>query len=98
MTVDVKVEFDTKANRRTLLHKGKHVPLVGNVGVLKVVPGEYDLLLYVFMGPPGTKAKITLTPPNQYSLEIAGHPIEDTIAQGKQISGGNRFFRVKEGS
>ena len=96
-TVKVEVEFDTKGSNKILQHKTGTVALNGaGKGTIQVEPDKYDLILFAYQGPPGTKAKITLTPPSGYKLDISSHPIQDHIAQGKLLSGGNRFFRVRK--
>jgi hypothetical protein len=93
--VPVRVSFAMTAARRFMLHDGQMVPLdAGGSGVIQVEENEADLILFGIIGTPGNTGTITLTPPATHRLDIASHPIQIRIAQGKTRAGSSRFFQI----
>jgi len=93
--VNVKVEFTTNATNRFLSHSHGKITLdAQGKGSFKVEAGDWDVLLCGVRGPSGSTAKITLGVDVPYQLVISGHPIHGQVAQGKQVWGTSRFFRV----
>jgi hypothetical protein len=96
MPTRVDVHFDTEAENKFLRHTTGEVPLdPAGRGSFQAKDDESDLIVFGMEGDPGTTATITLTVPAPAQLEIAGHPIQGTIAQNRRVWGSSRFFTVR---
>jgi len=96
MTTKVDVHFDTETEKRFLRHTTGEVPLdATGRGSFQAKDDESDLIVFGMEADPGTTATITLSVAAPAQLEIAGHPIEGTVAQNRGVWGSSRFFRVR---